>query len=73
MQLTLDRLLDRRIILRQPKFGYRAGSDSVLLAAAVPALAGQTVLDVGSGVGAVVGSGAKGTTLAGAPLSSSPP
>ena len=53
MKLTLDRLLDQRIMLSQPKSGYRAGSDSVLLAAAVPALSGQTVLDVGAGVGAV--------------------
>lgn len=50
---TEDGLLDRRIRLRQPARGYRAGSDAVLLAAAVPARAGQRVLDVGAGAGAV--------------------
>ena len=53
MELTQDHLLNRRVILSQPKTGYRAGSDAILLAAAVPALAGQTVLDAGAGVGAV--------------------
>jgi FkbM family methyltransferase len=51
--LSEDGLLDRRIRLRQPKKGYRAGSDAVLLAAAVPARAGERVLDVGAGAGAV--------------------
>lgn len=37
--------------MRQPQAGYRAGSDPVFLAAAVTAVAGQTVLDLGSGVG----------------------
>ena len=53
MELTQDHLLNRRVILSQPKTGYRAGSDAIFLAAAVPALAGQTVLDAGAGVGAV--------------------
>ena len=53
MQITRDRLLDRRIILSQPKTGYRAGSDAILLAAVLPARAGQSVLDAGAGVGAV--------------------
>ena len=53
MELTQDHLLNRRVILSQPKTGYRAGSDAILLAAAVPARAGQTVLDAGAGVGAV--------------------
>ena len=35
--ITEDRLLDGRVILRQPRDGFRAGIDSVLLAAAVPA------------------------------------
>lgn len=48
-----DGLLDGRLRLRQPLAGYRAGSDAVFLAAAVPALAGQQVLDAGCGVGAV--------------------
>lgn len=52
-ETTEDGLLDRRIRLRQPTRGYRAGSDAVLLAAAVPARPGEMVLDVGAGAGAV--------------------
>ncbi|MBT4043768.1 MAG: methyltransferase, partial [Rhodospirillaceae bacterium] len=51
--ISHDGLLDRRIQLNQPRKGYRAGDDAILLAAAVRATAGQTVLDVGAGVGAV--------------------
>lgn len=51
--LTEDRFLGGRVRLLQPKQGYRAGVDPVLLAAAVPARAGQNVLDLGCGVGAV--------------------
>lgn len=46
---TLDRFLDGRIVAAQPKSGFRAGHDTVLLAAAVPA--GRKVLELGSGVG----------------------
>ncbi len=52
-EVTQDGLLDRRILLTQPRHGYRAGSDAILLAAAVTARLGQTVLDAGAGVGAV--------------------
>lgn len=48
---TLDHFLGGRLALRQPVAGYRAGSDPVFLAAAVPAQADETVLDLGSGVG----------------------
>ncbi len=47
-----DRLLDGRLLLRQPRRGYRVAIDPVVLAAAVPAGAGDRVLDVGCGVGA---------------------
>lgn len=47
-----DRLLGGRIRLVQPERGYRAAVDPVLLAAAVPAGAGEHVLDLGAGVGA---------------------
>ncbi len=47
-----DRLLDGRVLLRQPEQGYRAAIDPVMLAAAVTAADGETVLDLGSGVGA---------------------
>ena len=47
-----DRLLGGRVRLKQPKAGYRAAIDPVLLAAAVPTGADETVLDVGTGAGA---------------------
>jgi tRNA1(Val) A37 N6-methylase TrmN6 len=50
--ITEDRLLDGRVRLRQPRDGYRAAIDPVLLAAAAPAAAGQRLLDIGCGVGA---------------------
>jgi tRNA1(Val) A37 N6-methylase TrmN6 len=46
---TLDRFLDGRIVAAQPNAGFRAGHDTVLLAAAVPS--GRTVLELGSGAG----------------------
>ena len=50
--VTEDALLDGRVILRQPAAGYRVAIDPVALAAAIPAGRGETVLDVGCGVGA---------------------
>jgi tRNA1(Val) A37 N6-methylase TrmN6 len=50
--VSQDTLLDGRVTFYQPTEGYRAAIDPVFLAAAVPATAGQMVLDVGSGVGA---------------------
>jgi tRNA1(Val) A37 N6-methylase TrmN6 len=50
--LTRDAFLGGRLHLWQPRLGYRAGVDPVLLAASVPARAGQSVLDLGCGVGA---------------------
>ena len=49
-----DRLLGGRVRLLQPKTGYRAGADAALLAAACDARAGERVLDVGCGPGAVL-------------------
>jgi len=46
-----DALLGGRVRLLQRKVGYRAAIDPVLLAAAIPAHAGQRVLDLGCGVG----------------------
>lgn len=50
--LTRDAFLGGALHLWQPRRGYRAGIDPVLLAAAVPARAGDTVLDLGCGAGA---------------------
>ncbi len=50
--LTHDAFLCGKLHLWQPRIGYRAATDPVLLAAACPALPGQTVLDMGCGAGA---------------------
>ena len=49
---TADSLLGGKVIFYQPADGYRAAIDPVLLAAAVPARAGDRVLDLGAGAGA---------------------
>lgn len=46
-------VLGGRVTLWQPAKGYRTSTDAVLLAAAVRATAGQRLLDLGAGVGAV--------------------
>jgi tRNA1(Val) A37 N6-methylase TrmN6 len=48
---TADGFLGGRLTIHQPVAGYRAGTDPVLLAAAVPAVAGERVLELGTGVG----------------------
>jgi len=52
--LTQDAFLGGRLSLFQPRKGYRAGIDPVLLAASVPARAGQSVLELGCGGGAAI-------------------
>ncbi|MEO1000106.1 MAG: methyltransferase, partial [Pseudomonadota bacterium] len=52
MEVTRDALLGGRVMLAQPRAGYRAATDPVLLAAACPAVAGERVLDLGCGAGA---------------------
>lgn len=47
-----DRLLGGRVLLRQPKIGYRAAIDPVLLAASLDPKPGGHVLDIGCGAGA---------------------
>jgi len=49
-----DRLLGGRVRLLQPRDGYRAAIDPVLLAAAVAAGPGERVADLGCGVGAAL-------------------
>ena len=48
---TQDSFLGGRLLIAQPKSGFRAGHDTVLLAAAVPAHEGSRVLELGSGAG----------------------
>ena len=50
-RLTEDRLLDGRLAIRQPEHGFRVAIDSVLLAAAVPAVEGERILEPGAGIG----------------------
>lgn len=49
--LTQDVFLGGRLVIWQPKVGYRAATDPVLLAAAVAAKPGQSVLELGCGAG----------------------
>ena len=49
--LTKDDFLGGRLQLLQPRAGYRAGIDPVVLAASVEARKGQSILDLGCGVG----------------------
>jgi len=51
-EFTTDKFLDGRVSVRQPKKGFRSGLDAVMLAAAVPAKPGDSVLELGSGAGA---------------------
>ena len=48
---TLDGFLGGRLSIAQPRRGFRAGHDTVLLAASIPALTGSSVLELGSGAG----------------------
>lgn len=47
-----DMFLDGRVKARQPDTGFRSGTDAVLLAAAIPAQAGEAALELGAGAGA---------------------
>ncbi len=51
---TENALLGGKVRLLQPARGYRAGMDAALLAAAVAAKPGETVLEAGCGAGAVL-------------------
>ncbi len=50
--VTQDTLLGGRVRHAQPASGFRSGIEPVLLAAAIPARPGETVLEAGSGAGA---------------------
>jgi tRNA1(Val) A37 N6-methylase TrmN6 len=65
--LSHDCFLGGRLAILQPRRGYRAATDPVLLAAAVPAQPGQAVLELGCGAGVAVlalGQRVPGLTLA---------
>jgi tRNA1(Val) A37 N6-methylase TrmN6 len=50
--ITEDFLLGGRVKIQQPAQGYRIAIDPILLAASIAVQPGETVLDVGAGVGA---------------------
>ena len=50
--LSDDAVLGGRLRLLQPRRGHRFGHDAILLAAAVPAQAGNHAIELGAGVGA---------------------
>jgi tRNA1(Val) A37 N6-methylase TrmN6 len=52
LEVTDDAVLGGRLRLKQPRRGHRVGHDAILLAAAVPARAGEFAVDLGAGVGA---------------------
>lgn len=51
LAVTEDGFLGNRLLIRQPRDGYRAAIDPIFLAAAVPARSGNRALDIGAGVG----------------------
>ena len=68
-ELSKDDFLGGAIKIWQPKNGYRAGMDPILLAATVNVSEGQKVLDLGCGVGTAsfaIGFRVKKTKLYGA-------
>ena len=70
-EVTRNSFLGETVFALQPKKGFRAGIDSVLLAASVPAKAGQSVLELGCGAGIVslcLARRVDGLTLAGLEL-----
>lgn len=52
--ITNDAFLGGQLQICQPRRGYRAGVDPVLLAASVTAKTGQSVLELGCGVGTAI-------------------
>ena len=53
-EITHGHLLDGRVRFAQPRAGFRTGIEPVLLAAAIPARAGQRVIEAGTGAGAAL-------------------
>jgi tRNA1(Val) A37 N6-methylase TrmN6 len=46
-----ETFLGGRVRVEQPQVGFRSGLDAVMLAAAIPARAGETALELGTGAG----------------------
>ena len=53
-EVTEDWLLNEQVRIFQPKKGYRAGLDAILLAASLPDRDGSKMLDMGCGAGGVL-------------------
>ena len=72
-EISEDRFLGGRVAVRQFRDGFRAGLDAVMLAAAVPAGAGDDVLELGSGAGTAslcLAARVPGVTVTGAEIDS---
>lgn len=54
VETTQGAVLGGRVILRQPRVGYRAGLDAALLAASVETKPGERAIEAGCGVGAAL-------------------
>lgn len=52
IDVTQDYILGGRVLIKQPAQGYRVAIDPVFLAASVQVTSGDTILDIGAGVGA---------------------
>lgn len=56
-ETTTDSIFKGKIIIQQPKNGFRFGIDAIFLGAAVPRIKALRILDLGSGVGTALFSG----------------
>lgn len=54
LKTTTDSFYQGAVTLQQPEKGYRFGTDAMLLAGCVTCVAGQRILELGCGVGAVL-------------------
>jgi tRNA1(Val) A37 N6-methylase TrmN6 len=52
MNVSTDKFIGGRVVVRQMDSGFRSGLDAVMLAASVPAKEGEEVLELGAGAGA---------------------
>jgi tRNA1(Val) A37 N6-methylase TrmN6 len=50
-EVTEDAVMGGRVVLRQPRLGYRAGLDAALLAACLEVKSGERAIEAGCGVG----------------------